>query len=59
MHLPPVPTHVGEGFSEQFSKELGTIVAIGLLTNAAYYYLVLWVSFIGFDLVREKRRAQV
>ena len=58
MRLPPTPGHVGEGFSEKFSRDLGRGVGVGLLTNVAYYYLIFWASFIGFDLVREKRQTE-
>jgi hypothetical protein len=58
MHLPPLPAHVDEGLSKQSSKTLGRFIGVGLLTNVAYYYVVLWTSFVGFDLIRQKRRVE-
>lgn len=58
MHLPPVPG-VGKGFSDQFSRDIQRFTGIGLLTNIAYYYVIFWASFVGFDLVRRKRRWDV
>jgi hypothetical protein len=54
IHLPPAAVRVGERFGEEFSDNLERSLGIGLLTNLAYYYLILWASFVGFDLLRQK-----